>query len=84
MEYAKQLHGRPSGKPQRVRLPDVHHPQGEHLFNRPTKHHEPQRHTGNFDHNRNIGLVPDDWRGNIPQRIPQGTTLSVSGGNDHA
>lgn len=38
---------------------------------------------GNFDHNRNIGLVPDDWKkGTYHNGFRQEYNLSVSGGND--
>ena len=57
-------------------------PQGEHLFLADGTMN-PNAILGNFDHNRNIGLVPDDWKkGTYHNGFRQEYTLSVSGGND--
>ncbi len=57
-------------------------PQGEHLF-LSNGTINPNATLGYFDQNRNIGLVPDDWKkGTYRNGFRQEYNLSISGGND--
>ncbi len=82
MEYANNYMDAPSGNRNVFGYQMYTIPQGEHLFLADGTMN-PNAILGNFDHNRNIGLVPDDWKkGTYHNGFRQEYNLSVSGGND--